>query len=47
VNRPEVKKMFTDRKVEARSSTPQELETMIRDEVGQWGPVVVKAKIQM
>ena len=47
VNRPEVKKMFTDRKVEARSSTPQELENMIKDEVGQWGPVVLKAKIQM
>lgn len=47
VNRPEVKKMFADRKVEARSSTPQELETIIKDEVGQWAPVVRKAKIQM
>lgn len=47
VTRPEVKKMFADRKVEARSSTAQELESIIKDEVNQWGPVVRKAKIQM
>ena len=47
VARPEVRKMFSARNVEARSSTPQELEKLIRDEMGQWGPVVRKANIQM
>ena len=47
VARPEVRKMFSVRNVEARSSTPQELEKLIRDEMGQWGPVVRKANIQM
>lgn len=47
VNRPEVKKMFTDRKVEPRSSTPEQLDAMIRGDVSQWEPVVRKAKIQM
>ena len=46
VARPEVRKLFADRGVEARSSTPQEFEKMIRDEVAQWGPVVVKADIK-
>ena len=47
VARPAVKKLFTDRKVEAKSSTGAELEKIIRDEVAQWGPVISKAKIQM
>ncbi len=47
VNRPEVRKMFLDRKVEPRSSTPDEFENLIKDDVNQWGPVVRKAKIQM
>jgi len=47
VNRPEVRKLFADRKVEARSSTPKELETVIRNEMTQWSPVVRKANIQM
>jgi tripartite-type tricarboxylate transporter receptor subunit TctC len=47
VARPEVRKLFADRKVEARSSTPEELEKIIKDEVTQWGPVVRKANIQM
>lgn len=47
VARPEVRKMFGDRNVEARSSTPEELEKTIRDEAAQWGPVVRKANIQM
>jgi tripartite-type tricarboxylate transporter receptor subunit TctC len=47
VARPEVRKMFSERNVEARSSTPQELEKLIRDEMAQWGPVVRKANIQM
>ena len=43
---PEVRKLFADRNVEARSSTPQELEKLIRDEITQWGPVVSKADIK-
>ena len=31
----------------AASSTPSELETIIKDEVSQWGPVVRKARIEM
>ena len=46
VARPEVRKLFAERGVEARSSTPQEFEKMIRDEVAQWGPVVTKADIK-
>lgn len=47
VARPEVRKLFADRKVEMRSSTPQKLEKIIKDEMTQWGPVVRKANIQM
>jgi tripartite-type tricarboxylate transporter receptor subunit TctC len=47
VARPEVRRMFSERNVEARSSTPQALEKLIRDEMAQWGPVVRKANIQM
>ena len=43
---PEVRKLCADRNVEARSSTPQELEKLIRDEIAQWGPVVSKADIK-
>ncbi len=47
VARPEVQKMFSDRNVEARSSTPQELEKIIRDEMAQWGEVVKRTNIRM
>lgn len=47
VERPEVRKLFADRKVEARSSTPKELENLIKGEMEQWRPVVRKANIQM
>jgi len=47
VARPEVRKLFADRNIEARSSTPEELDKIIRDETAQWGPVVRKANIQM
>jgi tripartite-type tricarboxylate transporter receptor subunit TctC len=47
VARPEVRKFFAERHIEARSSTPQELEQTIKDEMAQWGPVVRKANIQM
>jgi tripartite-type tricarboxylate transporter receptor subunit TctC len=47
VARPEVRKLFAERQIEARTSTPQELEMLIRDEIAQWGPVVRKSNIQM
>ena len=47
VARPEVQKMFADRNVEARSSTPQELDKIIRDEMAQWGEVVKRSNIRM
>lgn len=47
VARPEVQKMFADRNIEARSSTPQELERVIRDEMAQWGEVVRRSDIRM
>lgn len=47
VARPDVVKVFTDRNVEARSSTPQELEKVIKDEMAHWGTVIRKANIQM
>ena len=47
VNRPEIRKLFADRNVEARSSTPAELEAIIKDEVAQWKPVIRDAKIEM
>lgn len=47
VARPEVRKFFADKKIEARSSTPEEMEKVIRDEMAQWEPVVRKSNIQM
>jgi tripartite-type tricarboxylate transporter receptor subunit TctC len=47
VKRPEFQKLCADRNVEPRSSTPEELAHVIRDEVAQWGPVVKKANIKM
>lgn len=47
MNRPEVRRNFAERKVEARSSTPAELEAIIKDERAQWGPVVRSAHIEM
>lgn len=47
VARPEIRKLFTDRKIEARSTTPQEMANVIKDEMKQWAPVVRKANIQM
>jgi tripartite-type tricarboxylate transporter receptor subunit TctC len=45
--RPEVRKNFSDRNVEAHGSTPAELGAIIKEETAQWGPVVRKAKIEM
>ncbi|MDM0015184.1 tripartite tricarboxylate transporter substrate binding protein [Variovorax sp. J22P168] len=47
VAQPEVKKMFADRNIEARSSTPEEMGRMIRDEMAQWGPVAQRANIRL
>lgn len=47
VAQPEVKKMFSERNIEARSSTPEELERMIRDEMAQWGAVAQRANIRL
>jgi tripartite-type tricarboxylate transporter receptor subunit TctC len=46
-SRPEVKKMFAMRNIEARSSSPEEMERMIRDEMTQWGAVVKQANIHL
>ena len=46
VARPEVRKLFADRLVEARSGTPQEFEKLIRDEMVQWAPIVAGANIK-
>jgi tripartite-type tricarboxylate transporter receptor subunit TctC len=47
VAQPEVKKMFSDRNIEARSSSPEEMDRMIRDEMAQWGPVAKRANIRL
>lgn len=47
VARPETRRIFAERNVEARSSTPQELARIIQDEIAQWEPVVRQAKIEM
>ena len=46
VARPDIAKIFIDRNVEPRSSTPQELKQIIKDEQAQWGPVIRKADIR-
>jgi tripartite-type tricarboxylate transporter receptor subunit TctC len=46
-SRPEVRKMFSARMIEARSSTPQELDHMIRDEMAQWGEVAKRSNIRL
>ena len=47
VARPEVQKMFAVRNIVARSSTPQELAGMIRDEMAQWDKVAKKSNIRL
>ncbi|NUZ06135.1 Bug family tripartite tricarboxylate transporter substrate binding protein [Piscinibacter koreensis] len=47
VRRPEIQKLFASRNVEARSSTPAEMEALIRDEIAQWKPVIRDSKIEM
>jgi tripartite-type tricarboxylate transporter receptor subunit TctC len=45
VARPEVRKLFAERMIEARSSTPQELEKLIASEQQHWGQVIRKGGI--
>jgi tripartite-type tricarboxylate transporter receptor subunit TctC len=45
--RAEVQRFFAERNVEAKSSTPAELEKMIVDDMAQWGPVIKNANIQL
>jgi len=40
VANPDVQKLFTRRSVEPHSSTPDELASLIKDEIAQWGQVV-------
>jgi tripartite-type tricarboxylate transporter receptor subunit TctC len=47
VTRPEVQKVFADRNIEARASTPEELAEIIRDEMAQWGEVIRRSDIKM
>lgn len=47
VAQPDVRKIFIERKVEPRSGNSEELEKLIRDEVGQWTPVITKYNIQL
>jgi tripartite-type tricarboxylate transporter receptor subunit TctC len=44
---PEVKKVLAERNVIARSSTPQELTQIIKDEQALWGPVIQKSDIKL
>lgn len=46
VARPEVQQYFTQRNVEARSTTPQEFAKMIDDDVKLWGEVIKRADIK-
>ncbi|GAA5232363.1 tripartite tricarboxylate transporter substrate binding protein [Verticiella sediminum] len=47
VARPETQRIFSERNVEAKSSTPQELTRIIEGEIEQWKPVVRDARIEM
>jgi tripartite-type tricarboxylate transporter receptor subunit TctC len=47
VARPDVQKLFVDRNVEPRSSSPQQMEALIRSELDQWGPVIKRAGIKV
>ena len=47
VGKPEIQKMFADRNVEAKASTPEEFERRIRDEMQQWSEVVKRENIKL
>jgi len=45
VAQPDVRKIFSDRKIEPRSGSSEDLEQLIRGEVAQWNPVITKYNI--
>ena len=45
VARADIKKLFSDRRIEARSSTPQEMDRRIAEEIEQWNQVIRKGSI--
>lgn len=47
VGMPEVQKLFTERNVEARAGSPEDLSNLIRKEQRQWGEVIRKADIKV
>ncbi|GLS13784.1 Bug family tripartite tricarboxylate transporter substrate binding protein [Hydrogenophaga electricum] len=47
LSRPDVRQFFVSRHVEPKGSTPQELTQIIRAELEQWRPIVVKHKIEL
>ncbi|CAM3692225.1 tripartite tricarboxylate transporter substrate binding protein [Polaromonas hydrogenivorans] len=47
VERPEFQKYLAARHAEARTSTPQELTQLVKQDMARWGDVVRKAKIPM
>lgn len=47
VARPEVRKLIEAKMAEPRSSTPQELDALIRREIQQWAPVITKNNIKL
>ena len=47
VARPEVRKIFIERRIEPRSSTPAEMEERIAAEMAHWGEVIRKAGIKV
>lgn len=47
VARPDVQRVFIDRMVEPRSTSPEELNQIIRDEMAQWGTVIKRAGIRL
>ena len=47
VARPDIQKMFTERNIEARSTSPEEMETVIKGEIQHWGEVIKRANIKI
>lgn len=47
VARPDVRKLIEAKMAEPRSSTPQELESLIQREIQQWQPVITRNNIKL
>jgi tripartite-type tricarboxylate transporter receptor subunit TctC len=47
VARPDVRKIIEGKMADPRSSTPQELDALIRREIGQWAPVIATNNIKL